>query len=510
MVDSSSQHHTRSTHGPEDPVYSFTFSQRQALVQEIGEYVVSQLMTTDFVHRIGEYAADRVMSRIGDMLSRYTEPMSEERCTSDVLGGHDINDDKHVASDPGSVEPLQNIIEKGDAINNERQMEDDHLERGPTSVEPLENIIGKSDDANDRRHISDDHLEHGPTSMDEFGGFHLVSQWTQPTETSQLDDTPVDADVVKQDGNHTIPPKLDFTKVRRRVPSAALRSPFRQMDKRGENYDRFMRLKKPSKRNIGIGYGVTKEWFRDTNERVQLDISMIDAYHSILYCKPEQVGLRKVDPKTTITSTTFMSVVSQTWKKYHPSEKTTENDPKVEGEIESEDLFELAKFVNGELPNWGVSRPWFECDKVLMVANISSHWVTCTINFLERYILIYDSLQHTFEDDDLEQRRVFFTPLCVLLPLVLHYSDFYSARTDMVADMSPWSIKFPEEGNLYMQNDNNNCGVYALKYAEAILTGKFEDSFEKKELKAFRKTMARNLFEFSTDESTIDTITTCL
>lgn len=68
--------------GPEDPVFSFTWSQRQAFVHEIGDYVVSRLMTGDFIRQISNSAADRVMSRIGDMLPRYSEFIAQDVCTT--------------------------------------------------------------------------------------------------------------------------------------------------------------------------------------------------------------------------------------------------------------------------------------------------------------------------------------------------------------------------------------------------------------------------------------------
>lgn len=141
--------------------------------------------------------------------------------------------------------------------------------------------------------------------------------------------------------------------------------------------------------------------------------------------------------------------------------------------------------------------------KVIVVVNMPLHWVTCCVNLLESYIMIYDSNQHTLETNDFEERRQFFIPLSRILPQVLKYAGFYDARPEVRPCLTQWRVEHPEGDNLYMQNNNENCVAYALKYVEAILTGKIEERFDAKELKKYRTHLSKSVYNFSTDESTL-------
>lgn len=117
--------------------------------------------------------------------------------------------------------------------------------------------------------------------------------------------------------------------------------------------------------------------------------------------------------------------------------------------------------------------------------------------------MVYESLQHQCDSDDLEDKRQFFVPFARILPQVLKYVQFYGARPDLNPTYTEWPIMHTGEGNPYIQQDGVSCGVYALKYAEAILTGKMEQPFDMEDLKKYRKQLSETIYNFSTDESTI-------
>lgn len=72
----------------------------------------------------------------------------------------------------------------------------------------------------------------------------------------------------------------------------------------------------------------------------------------------------------------------------------------------------------------------------------------------------------------------------------------------MVPVLGQWKVKPPTENFLNDEADFVSSSAYALKYVEAIFTGKME-ALEKKILKAYHTHLAQSIYYFITDEDTI-------
>ncbi|XP_057807888.1 uncharacterized protein LOC131022419 isoform X2 [Salvia miltiorrhiza] len=225
----------------------------------------------------------------------------------------------------------------------------------------------------------------------------------------------------------------------------------------------------------------------------------LDAYLTVLYTSSEMAGLRSFKRRVTITSTSFMATIFRMWMKYNREEDTPESSTQNELQIANEDLFEMSQFIIGEEPSWGHVKPWHDYDKVIAIANILNHWITLCINLKETCVIVYGSQQHVWNKQDYEISKQNKVLLARLLPHVLEYAGFFDARKYVTKSLNQWKIDHPEEVNIYELTDDVNCGPFALKFAEVILTGKWEHGFDTKSLKKYMHDMAMNVYGFSTN-----------
>lgn len=140
-----------------------------------------------------------------------------------------------------------------------------------------------------------------------------------------------------------------------------------------------------------------------------------------------------------------------------------------------------------------------------MVCHISGsrHWVTCSANLEKNFITMYDGTMRRWTDNEKRSRIAFMIPMLRILPQVLKFSGFWECRTNLEPKYTQWAFTIPEQDNILVQNDGVNCGPFALKYVEALMSGCIAPKLTTKDLQTYCKYLAKTIFSWSTDENTL-------
>ncbi|KAH6780439.1 hypothetical protein C2S52_011676 [Perilla frutescens var. hirtella] len=272
-------------------------------------------------------------------------------------------------------------------------------------------------------------------------------------------------------------------KVRRRATSAALRSLFLPNDKRFDNWNNFLQSKKL--RNLGIGYGVGGDFFTELLKPGELTDAYIDAYMCILHTNSAFASRTVHKMDLVLTSTGFMVVIRKVFEQYHDLEGAAQLNKDTEQMIFDKDPFGLSQYF------------------VFVTYLDSDHWVTCVVSFIEHVIAFYDSTWHNWTKEIRQSRINFFAPLTRILPQLLKYCGYWDCRKDLQPKYTEWKMKIVERAGVYKQNDGVNCGLYALKFVEMLMTNTIMPQPTDKEMEGYRSHMAHTVFRFSTDENTL-------
>lgn len=142
--------------------------------------------------------------------------------------------------------------------------------------------------------------------------------------------------------------------------------------------------------------------------------------------------------------------------------------------------------------------PYLSCNGVS-----SDHWFACLIDLRECFITIYDSNQKKWTPKIKRQRKTFFIPLLCILPQVLKFCGFWNCRTKLKPKFTQWTFTCPDDDSLYVQEDSTSCGLFALKFVEAIILGNITRALNTKYIAAYRTHLAKTIFAWSTDSSTL-------
>lgn len=142
---------------------------------------------------------------------------------------------------------------------------------------------------------------------------------------------------------------------------------------------------------------------------------------------------------------------------------------------------------------------------MVMVCHLpSDHWATIIVDMTAGFVMIYDPLERIFEEKHYEERKETLIPLVRIFPQILKYTGFYDHRKELQPMFRQWKYYYPRETNPYQQDDNTNCGPIALKYVEFLMTHNKEEPFKRAEIGTYRAHIARTIYQFSTDEDTIE------
>ncbi|KAH6756685.1 hypothetical protein C2S53_001087 [Perilla frutescens var. hirtella] len=306
--------------------------------------------------------------------------------------------------------------------------------------------------------------------------------------------------------------KLDFREVRRRAASAALHSPFLLNDKRFADWKKFLQSNKY--RNVRLGYSMKAKFFTDLLKKQQFTDAHINAYMCILHSNSAFAAIIQHVMDIVLTSTGFLEGIRKVFEQYHLFEGASQLNKEIEEIISDEDLLGLSEYVSGHLPGWQPLKPWYDYNKLVFVAHLDSHWVTCFVSFSDHLIILYDSTWHNWAKQikqsrhnwakQIRQSRInYFTPLTHILPQLLKYCGFWDCRQDLQAKYTHWKIKTVKGDGIYKQTDGVSCGVYELKFVEMLMSNSRMPQPTDNELEAYRSHVAYTIFRFSTDENTL-------
>ncbi|KAH6825516.1 hypothetical protein C2S53_006003 [Perilla frutescens var. hirtella] len=259
-------------------------------------------------------------------------------------------------------------------------------------------------------------------------------------------------------------------------------------------YKRFLRSTR--ERDVGIGYGVTAQYFSDIeNMNVDFEEHHINAYLAILRSNPQLAGVQKPRGRVAIVDTTFSANVQAIWMARHKNDVPgTICDTNTMEDLSSDELQILLQYVRGEQH----SMDWFDCDEVIVVYNVTEHWVVCKLNLISSTVFMFDSIQHTFTNKGKEQRVVDTQPLACIVPILLKHARFWAHRRELQPRLTPWPVKIPMSLITFVQRDSHSCGPFALMYVEAILTGKIAPHGAQERISAYRRHIAHTIFRCST------------
>ncbi|KAL6541115.1 hypothetical protein OROMI_024998 [Orobanche minor] len=309
---------------------------------------------------------------------------------------------------------------------------------------------------------------------------------------------------------------LNVRPIRRRFPAAAIRSPFLHDDIRGgDTFDHYLRLEDGGMRNVGQPCGVDKTFFEEieTPDK-QLHIEHIESYVAILSARPDLAGLKEVHSNIALASSYFMETVEEVFDVLHRGMRQEFQrydhklfDPTIEEEIPVEEMDRLCLFAEAVQPNWGENmKQWIECDKVVAVSNYNDHWGTVLLDLKRQKIWLYDSMAWKFDYHHICNRREVFLPMMRIVPQILKRIGYFDRHRVKSPQLAQWELCFPSpKKNSFKQMDSANCGLYALKYVEQLISKtKMPKSLKTdRELILYRDHIARSIYAHSTTEPTV-------
>ncbi|KAL6558385.1 hypothetical protein OROMI_018735 [Orobanche minor] len=305
---------------------------------------------------------------------------------------------------------------------------------------------------------------------------------------------------------------LNVRPIRRRFPAAAIRSPFLQDDIRGgDTFDHYLRLEDGGMRNVGQPCGVDKTFFEEieTPDK-QLHIEHIESYVAILSARPDLAGLKDVHTNIALASSYFMETVEEVFDVLHRGMRQEFQrydhklfDPTIKEEIPVEEMDRMCLFAEAVQPNWGENmKQWIECDKVVTVCNYNDHWGTVLLDLKRQKNWLYDSMAWKFDYHHICNRRDVFLPMMRIVPQILKRIGYF----DRHPQLAQWELCFPSpKKNSFKQMNSANCGLYALKYVEQLISKtKMPKSLKTdRELILYRDHIARSIYAHSTAEPTV-------
>ncbi|KAL6577294.1 hypothetical protein OROMI_011570 [Orobanche minor] len=274
---------------------------------------------------------------------------------------------------------------------------------------------------------------------------------------------------------------LNVRPTRRRFPGRAIRSPFLHDDIRGgDTLDEYLKLEDGGMRNVGQTCGVDKTFFEEIMQpNKQLHIEHIESYMSILSSRPDFAGLNGVHSKIGLMSSYFLETVEEVFDVMHRGMRKEFQrydhklfDPTVEEVIPVEEMDRLCLFAEAVQPTWGENmKQWIDCDKVVTVCNYNDHWGTILLYLKRQTIWLYDSMTWKFDYHHVCSRRDVFLPMTRIVPQILKRIGYYELHRVKKPQFAQWDLCFPSpKKNIFKQNDSTNCGLYALKYVEHLIS----------------------------------------
>ncbi|KAL6555230.1 hypothetical protein OROGR_006488 [Orobanche gracilis] len=306
---------------------------------------------------------------------------------------------------------------------------------------------------------------------------------------------------------------LNVRPIRRRFPARAIRSPFLHDDIRGgDTLDEYLKLEDGGMRNVGQPCGVDKTFFEEIMQpNEQLHIEHIESYMSILSLRPDFAGLNGVHSKIGLMSSYFMETVEEVFDVMHRGMRKEFQrydhklfDPTVEEVIPVEEMDRLCLFAEAVQPSWGENmKQWIDCDKVVTVCNYNDHWGTLLLDLKRQTIWLYDSMAWKFDYHHVCNRRDVFLPMTRIVPQILKRIGYYELHRVKKPQFAQWDLCFPSpKKNTFKQNDSTNCGLYALKYIEHLIsrTSIPKSVKTERDLILYRAQIARTIYAHSTVE----------
>ncbi|KAL6578465.1 hypothetical protein OROMI_010793 [Orobanche minor] len=273
---------------------------------------------------------------------------------------------------------------------------------------------------------------------------------------------------------------LNVRPIRKRFPARAIRSPFLHDEIRGgDTFDEYLKLEDGGMRNVGQ----------------PCDLAGLNGVHS-------KIGLM---------SSYFMETVEEVFDVMHRGMREVFQrydhklfDPIVEEVIPVEEMDRLCLFAEAVQPNWGENmKQWIDCDKVVTVCNYNDHWGTLLLDLKRQTIWLYDSMAWKFDYHHICNRRDVFLPMTRIVPQILKRIGYYELHRVKKPRLAQWDLCFPSpKKNNYKQNDSTNCGLYALKYVEHLISRTSLPKCLKTErdLLLYRAHIARTIYAHSTVE----------
>ncbi|KAL6566311.1 hypothetical protein OROGR_001926 [Orobanche gracilis] len=306
---------------------------------------------------------------------------------------------------------------------------------------------------------------------------------------------------------------LNVRPIRRRFPARAIRSLFLHDDIRGgDTLDEYLKLEDGGMRNVGQPCDVDKTFFEEIMQpNEQLHIEHIESYMSILSLRPDFAGLNGVHSKNGLMSSYFMETVEEVFDVMHRGMRKEFQrydhklfDPTVEEVIPVEEVDRLCLFTEAVQPNWGENmKQWIDCDKVITVCNYNDHWGTLLLDLKRQTIWLYDSMAWKFDYHHVCNIRDVFLPMTRIVPQILKRIGYYELHRVKKPQFAQWDLCFPSpKKNTFKQNDSTNCGLYALKYVEHLIsrTSIPKSLKTERDLILYRANITRTIYAHSTVE----------
>ncbi|KAL8546219.1 hypothetical protein ACS0TY_006074 [Phlomoides rotata] len=192
---------------------------------------------------------------------------------------------------------------------------------------------------------------------------------------------------------------------------------------------------------------VNGEWFREvTSVDKPMENVHIDTYLRILHDEPQFVnmGPYQMWEDTVIMPRAFTDRYLHQWiRVYGPLEKMRWDPsvPESEHVFTREVLGDLVDNVRGSVGHWRNGRVWHDVNYVVMIINVSGHFMTCRVNLKMGRFTLFDPLMFKWKGDHIpENKAMLTTPWRRFIPLVIKYAGLYEDKPNAYRGLSWDSI----------------------------------------------------------------------
>ncbi|PON50276.1 Ulp1 protease family, C-terminal catalytic domain containing protein [Trema orientale] len=144
-----------------------------------------------------------------------------------------------------------------------------------------------------------------------------------------------------------------------------------------------------------------------------------------------------------------------------------------------------------------VGKKWTLLDSIYVPAFITQleHWVLVEIDLPTQKIKVYDSIGGTAHKLKVKSE---ITAYKIVIPNLLAAANFYEERIEI--KQGDFEIEFVEDMFVLYFKNRSDCGMFVIKWAEALMTNVSTGEVTQEKMIFFRQKLATELYHWGIDK----------